>query len=113
MYRIRYYNSDGFSMKPSERIVEIYYKMREAYNNVDSSILATPDAAIIEYLDEETEKPKYVCPNCHRIVDELIEYHAPFYLNGERISFDGKNLAVEATSMLHCKCCCPTNQPEE
>jgi hypothetical protein len=27
--------------------------------------------AILQYLDEESEKPKYACPNCHRIVDEL------------------------------------------
>jgi len=63
---------------PSERITKIannlYNDNQEPlfYYTIDKIPSWIVLLAILSYLDEEQEKPKYVCPNCHRITDELI-----------------------------------------
>jgi hypothetical protein len=55
-------------MKPSERIKQLHL---EYYGNT-LVIEAASFKAVLDYLDEEAEKPKYACPRCHRIVDDLM-----------------------------------------
>ena len=61
-------------MKPSERISELLLFQDRDYSPRDEQESRLWDycIAIMDYLDEEAEKPKYVCPNCHRVVDEII-----------------------------------------
>ncbi len=63
---------------PSERITKLANNL---YNDNQASLFYYPIdkipswlvlLAILNYLDEEVDKPKYVCPSCHRIVNELI-----------------------------------------
>ena len=73
--------------KPTKRIVElIEEKMRIKFEELTpdrtNEVLAYTVTSIGDYLDEiipelqkqieELQKPKYACPCCHRIVDELI-----------------------------------------
>lgn len=81
-------------MIPSERISQIYESDKSAKKSFDfgqeydfdlidkieefsqQAVNISCDAirSVVEYLDEEAEKTKYACPNCHRIVDELLDY---------------------------------------
>lgn len=66
-------------MKPSERIKQLHL---EYYGN--SSVMETASfKALLDYLDEESEKPKYVCPRCYRVVDkEELDCYPPFVCLG-------------------------------
>ena len=56
-------------MKPSERIKALYLgSPSELIQKLD--VIIDIVAEYLDYLCEEAEKPKYVCPNCHKIVDE-------------------------------------------
>jgi len=54
-------------MKPSQRIFDSCCKNNLCQRSADLV------NGILLYLDEEAEKQRYVCPNCHRIVNELIK----------------------------------------
>jgi hypothetical protein len=61
-----------------------------------------------KYLDEEQQKQKYACPNCHRVVDELISI---FEADQERpdgsINF---SLPAKAREIIKCKHCLNKNR---
>lgn len=67
-------------MRPSEIIRSLYLE-NSLYtaNNIFSddevgSWMSHIVQSILDYLDEEAKKAKYVCPKCYRVVDELREY---------------------------------------
>lgn len=67
-------------MKPTDIIWSNYDKLRSTAPELNC--LEGTIKAILEYLDEQAEKPLYACPNCHRIVDELIDH---------QIEWDGRS----------------------
>jgi hypothetical protein len=82
----------------------------------------------LDVIIQEFEKPKYACPNCHRIVDELIEKDEvtdlPLHLDYLRFKkekprlFKNDEIIYEGFIKLEsiktfCKHCCPINQLEE
>lgn len=116
---------DGYTLKkPSDRIKEIH-KRSPSINDKDGYILA-----IIQFLDEaiprlemsiadidhaasttidnlckridELEKQKFACPNCHRLVDELIHQIGRYH----SILADGTLLPIE----WECKHCAPKEE---
>ena len=96
-------------MKPSEIISK---KINEncfaqtPYSTLDD--LNAFIVAVMEYLDEEIEKPHYVCPNCHRIVDELISIFEADR-EGPNGSIDFSS-TIKSRKVLKCKYCLPINE---
>ena len=81
-------------MKPSDRIKKVFYDNYRYILNFQYRIAnARAFNALLIYLDEEAEKPKYACPNCHRIVDELIggvECEGYTLMNGAGVPLDAQ-----------------------
>lgn len=83
-------------MKPSEKI-KSYISVND---NVNHPVIKNILLSIGAVLDEQAEmvidvqrnlsQLKYVCPNCHRIVDELIEMYCP-----DNVRPDGSTIPVE------------------
>jgi len=61
-------------MKPDKIIMQTAEKIQNEFKLKNK--LISPEeslmSSILIYLNSEAEKPKYACPNCHRIVDGLI-----------------------------------------
>lgn len=97
-------------MKPSEKIKKFFEYF--SYTSIGNNRVNVLLKAISSHLDEDAEKSKYACPNCHRIVDELITI-----TEADQERPDGSIdflRPVKARSVGKCKhCCADANVPRQ
>lgn len=91
--------------KPSEKINQLLPR-RGGVSNIEN-ICDLCLHVVMECLAEESEKPKYVCPNCHRIVDELIKIAEAMQERSDgSIDFSAE---VKVKEIIKCKHCLITD----